>query len=189
MKVWIRVVVATTTFLTVTSCTTRKDIQDDDVAVVSAVIKQLCHQSTGGFSVLSSSSAVVSPIFAPKALDASTRQSLLNRNASSAPLPEVETCPNLRRVDAQEIDRYLERPKNDRPPGYDRWSAFYGRFLNAQGVVRLSLPGYSEQGEVAVVQVSAACGETCGSGFFWVLHRVSGHWQLDFRNSVQGWVS
>jgi hypothetical protein len=176
-------------FLTASSCMVKNDIQRDDTQVLTLVANQLCSQSKQGYYVLSGSSAVVSPTLTPNAFDASARRSLLTRNAQSTSLPFASVCANLKRVNAAEIDHYLERPKNDRPIGYDRWSAFYDRFADAQGVMRLSLPGYSVQGDLAIVEVSAACGETCGSGFFWILRKAAGHWKLDLQSSIQGWTS
>jgi hypothetical protein len=91
----------------------------------------------------------------------------------------------LKRLDARKIDAYLEAPgKGDLE---ERWAAFYKKYPDINGIMTFSLPGYSAQGDVAIVQVSGSCGSLCGNGFFWILRRESGHWRVD--KAVQGWTS
>lgn len=159
----------------------------DDQQVISAVVNRLCDQKGAGYYFLSSSSATVAPYFTPEGVDESARRSLLDRNNNSEPLPVVDVCDGLKRMDQKEIDSYLEtRGKGSLP---ERWMAFYEKFPDAKGVMYLSLPGYSTQGDIAVVQVSGVCGWLCGGGSFWILQRVSGHWQVDKNKTVQGWTS
>lgn len=169
-----------------TSCAPHKD-PDDDFQVIAIVVKQLCQQKTHGYYVLSSATSVVDPFVTSRISKEPGQESLMERNKDSAPLPLVESCASLRIVDKAEIDRYMEIPIESRPMGFDAWSAFYAGFKGAQGLLTLSLPGYSTQRDIAIVQVAGACGELCGNGSFWILRKVSGRWQ--FEKSVQGWIS
>lgn len=174
-------------FLMAVSCATNRGITVEDEQVLSAVVDQLCRYHSNGYDLLSSLSAVVNPNFTPTNMDVSARQSLLDRNRSAASLPEFNTCEGLRRTDAKEIDNYLENPSWGAMR--ERWAAFYKRYVDAKGVMTLSLPGYSKSGDVAIVQVSGACNDLCGSGFFWVLRKVAGRWQVDPHRVIQGWTS
>lgn len=169
-----------------TACMTRTHASNADRDVISAVVRQICKQTMADYIVLSSSTSVVIPVFTPGNMDEPARRSLLERNKVSAALPIVETCEALRLVDRLEIDRYLAASALD---SHDRWAAFYEKFTNAVGVMSLSLPGYSTDGDLAIVQVASACGETCGGGSFWLLRRVSGQWQVEVGKVIPGWQS
>jgi len=67
------------------------------------------------------------------------------------------------------------------------WDGFYQAFPGSSGILSLSLPGYSTNGNLAVVQVAYACGPLCGAGFYWVLEYVHGQWVVKERSSA--WIS
>jgi hypothetical protein len=169
-----------------TACATRLELHNMDRDVISAVVRQMCKQKMSGYVVLSSATATVNPAFTPESLDDSARRSLLERNKVSVALPDIDTCESLRLVDGEEIEHYLGVPGSD---FRDRWVAFYEKFADASGVMSLSLPGYSKEGDIAVVQIASSCGETCGGGSFWVLRKVSGQWSVEFGKVVEGWQS
>lgn len=157
---------------------------DVDRDVVSYIVRQMCIQKTSGYVVLSSATSTVSPTFTPTNIDESARRSLLERNKKSVALPPVDSCKSMRLVNGDEIDRYLELSKLGM---HERWAAFYEKFIDASGVMAISLPGYSTEGDLAVVQIAGSCGETCGGGSFWVLRKISGRWQVDV--VLPGWQS
>lgn len=161
------------------SCATTV-ISGDDQQVISAVIGRLCEQNkSSGYYVLSSSSESVDPAFTPKGFDESARTSLLKRNRGSEVLPLFRSCDDLRRVDQLQLDADLRRATRDGVLAGNQWSAFYAKFPDSKGVIRLSLPDYSDLGDIAIVQVSVTCGDVCGSVFFWVLRRASDRWEVD----------
>ena len=166
-----------TLLMATTSCATTRDTIGEDRQVLSAVVARLCNNRSTGYGLLSSRTGTVDADFVPKTFDDSARQSLLSRNSRSRDLPEVNTCEKLWRTDEREIDSYLENSNYGGLP--ERWIAFYKRFMDAKGVTWLSLPGYSANHDVAVVQVAGACDYLCGSSFFWILKKVSGRWQVD----------
>jgi hypothetical protein len=166
------------------SCTTGTREYDIDRDVLSSIVRQMCKQQISGYVVLSSTTSVVSPTFTPNGIDESARYSLLERNMTSFALPPIDSCKSMRLVVGGEISRYLEVSTLNM---HERWAAFYRKFTDASGVMTISLPGYSAEGDLAVVQVAASCGETCGGGSFWVLRKISGRWQVDV--VVPGWQS
>jgi hypothetical protein len=166
------------------ACTIRKE-PNDDADVLAAVVKQMCPQDNHSYYVLSSMTATVWSSAARRIDDETARQSLIQRNKVATRLPVTESCAGLKLVESAEINSYLEA--NPRPAGYDGWAAFYSRFEGSGGLFMLSLPGYSEKRDMAVVQIASACGETCGDGTFWILRKTSGHWQ--FEKAVHGWIS
>ena len=157
---------------------------DVDQDVVSSVVRTMCEQKTSGYVVLSTATSTVSPAFAPTSIDESARRSLLERNEKPSVLPPVDICRSIRLIDGDEINRYFEQSNLDM---HERWTAFYERFADASGAMNISLPGYSTQGDIAVVQIGTSCGETCGGGSFWVLRRIAGRWQVDV--VLPGWQS
>jgi hypothetical protein len=160
-----------------------------DQEIIAAVIHQLCAQKTTGYLVLSSASSLEFPALTPTKMDESMRRSLLERNKTSVTLPVVKACGTLKFVDATELDNYFGAHGPATIPRGDPWEMFYKKFANASGMMSISLPGYSTDGMLAIVQVAAACGQTCGGGSFWILQRTSGHWRIARDKTVQGWVS
>jgi hypothetical protein len=149
------------------------------------VVAQLCKHKSNGAGLLSSLTAPVSRRFVPPNIDESAQESLFARNQSRIQLPELDTCENLSRTDAREIDNYLENRSLGGMP--ERWMAFYKKYPDVEGITWLSMPGYSADGDQAIVQVSGACNYLCGNGFFWILRKKAEQWQIE--RSIEGWSS
>jgi hypothetical protein len=121
----------------------------------------------------------------PTDIDESAQESLFARNQERIQLPKLDTCDNLNRTDAREIDKYLENRSLGGMP--ERWMAFYKKYPNVESITWLSVPGYSADGNLAIVQVSGACDSLCGNGFFWILRKTTEQWQIE--RSIEGWSS
>lgn len=176
------IVLAVMSLLTACATTTRE--YDTDRDVISAVVRQMCKQPVAEYVVLASATSIVNPAFTPSSIEESARRSLLERNKNPVALPVVHTCKFIRLVDREELDRYFEISDT-----HEQWLAFYSKFSNASGIMSFSLPGYSTQGDLAVVQIASSCGETCGGGSFWVLRKVSGRWEVEVGKVIPGWQS
>lgn len=163
-----------------TSCAPLKPDVNEDEHVVRTVISRLCGEaSKENYYVLSSSSDPVDTLFLPSSIDDGVRRSLVDRNSYSQTLPAIEICSDiLRRVDQARLTSEIQAAMQNSPRRTNQWSAFYAKFPNAKGIVRLSLPGYSASGVTAVVQVSIACGDLCKSVSYWVLERAADRWKV-----------
>lgn len=177
-------------FLSVTACSTTQNRLsfNEDKDVIGAVFAQLCNQSKrDGYYFVPLETSIVDPSFAPNDIEISMRQSLIDRNRTHAPLPNVDACDGLRRIDAKELDSYLGDSRKEGVP--ERWMEFYEKNEGLEGVLSLSLPGYSSQGDLAIVQVSSSCGWLCGGGSFWLVKKASGKWRVDTSKKIPGWQS
>ena len=67
------------------------------------------------------------------------------------------------------------------------WEGFYATYPNSRGYMVLSLPGYSRDGDTAVIYVASAAGLYAGSGFVHVLKREGDHWRVIESNTA--WIS
>jgi hypothetical protein len=142
-------------------------------------------EKEGRYYVLSGNSAFVDQ---PGALmfDRDAIESLRLRNQSSRTLPVFEACQGYRSAAQSDIDNSMGLLP--RPPGIlksDVWSGFYKSFPGAKGIIYLSFPGYSKDGESAIVQVASACESFCGHGFYKVLRKLEGKWVLE--KSIPAW--
>ena len=158
---------------------------DDDRAVLQATLAALCAQS-GPFDVLSNSAAQL-PLGAggEQQLNGEALGDMRQRNAASSHLPADLGCPAVHPADEEAIAAALRPPAASGRPG--GWDGFYASFAGARGLIRLSLPGYSKAGDVAVVYMSSACRGFCGAGFYYELHRVKGAWSITRRSNA--WVT
>lgn len=96
----------------------------------------------------------------------------------------VVACEGLRRIDAKELNSSLGGSRKEGLP--ERWAEFYEKHEGLKGVMSLSLPGYSSKYDLAVVQISSACGWLCGGDSFWIAKKVSGKWQVDIDTRIPG---
>jgi hypothetical protein len=183
MKSRFEILVALSFFIS--SCATTKIDQDDDRRVISVVVGKICSNEQPGTFFLSSATAAVSTTFLLNDLNETARQSLIERNKISSKLPNIYTCEKLKYLDEEKANTYFE--KSGKGDIYERWAAFYESNPKINGVMYLSLPGYSLQRDVAIVQVVGSCGPTCGNGAFWILRKESEHWRIE--KTLQGWQS
>jgi hypothetical protein len=163
--------------------------RNEDSAVLRVVLISLC-KAKNGYVLLSSSTA------APRAEDdmgdadeSGAFSDLKRRNGSAALLPEVLACKGAKLIRDQEIQRFFDQESNlaNKVSLDEAWKKFYESFPGATGWTSVSLPGYSPDGEIAVVYMAHYCGTLCGGGSYVYLRRVKDKWEVlvDF----PGWVS
>ena len=170
-----------------------QDFSEDD-AVLSAVLRKACSNS-GQKVVLSSTPADPADDSVERTgLYLEARAAMLRRSpkyfgesehvqGDSIRLPN--NCPGLMLASDAEIDSALSG--EIRGPTYQDWGSFKARFPGATAVLRVSLPGYSRDGNYAVVYSSASCGRLCGSGFSITLRRTRDGWVIV--DSTTAWIS
>jgi hypothetical protein len=157
-------------------------VAETDAAVLSAVVKDRClyvsEHNDGKVLILSTQAASIQADYFPEMFDKAAVRSLISRNKGKHKLPRITLCEAFKLVSERKLDAIFAK---------SWWKGFYHAFPNASGIFRLSLPGYSADGKLALVQVSGSCGGLCGSGFYWVLRYVHGSWIVVKRNPA--WVS
>jgi hypothetical protein len=57
------------------------------------------------------------------------------------------------------------------------WEAFYQRYPDSGGIIRMSAVGFNRQKTLAIVFTGSACNNLCGSGSFHLLKKRDGKWK------------
>jgi hypothetical protein len=150
----------------------------DDVAILTTIAGELC--TKGGYAILGSiSHSWPSGFVEHFDMDADLKRSLIDRNPHGTPLPDADYhC--LRMVDTHDIYKVFTSEG-------DGWVLFRKKYSPARSTVGLTLPGYSADGNLAVVIVSSQCDWLCGGGELWELKRQGDHWLFTRRTNI--WVS
>lgn len=146
-----------------------------DIAVLSVIIQHECtaaashHQlryevvPNASASIVGADELMRAP---PKRLSASAIRSLVRRNKVSLSLQGLPECSAVKIVSAAPLTPF---------PG---WKQFYKLYPRAWSKDTLSLPGYSADGDVAIVQEINSAGPMAGLGWFVVLRKVQRKWVI-----------
>jgi len=160
----------------------------EDSAVLSTIMQNRCNYAAaapdGDREVLAAESRAIEEDHFPDGLDAGAVKSLQLRNKTSSNLPVVNLCPTYLLYSKEEIDTAIAHQAQK---ARDWWDLFHQAFPSTHGITYLSLPGYSQDGQHALVLVSGGCGRLCGSGHYWALRKVNGQWRVE--QSLPAWVS
>jgi hypothetical protein len=100
------------------------------------------------------------------------------RNQSRVAVPAPLDLPvPVELLSEAELDSlYSSIPQDERDSQFD----FLRRHLSgAPGVVSLSRPGFTAEGDIALILVKLACGSRCGTVWFAVLRGRGGEWQVE----------
>lgn len=163
--------------------------QREDATVLRAALHLQC-QAEDGYVLLSSTTV------APRETDdmgeadeSGAFEDLKRRNGSTASLPESLACKGARLHREQEILRFFDQESmSDGKVSLDEaWKKLFESFPGATGWTSVSLPGYSPDGDIAVVYVAHHCGSLCGQGTYVYLRRANSQWKVLIRFPV--WVS
>jgi hypothetical protein len=153
--------------------------QSEDSSVLSAVTHKICDlakaNSTSGYDVLPNTNEGATTDVWPGSLDQHAAHSLAERNSTTQSLPSMYLCSSIRLVPAAWLQNFRG------------WAWFHAAFPGSASVLRLSLPGYSRNGDRAVVLVSTTSGALASGGFYWVLQKVHDKWVVV--KQLPAWVS
>lgn len=58
------------------------------------------------------------------------------------------------------------------------WKAFFAAFPGAKGIITVSRPGISADGQNAVLRIGMGCGGRCGAWGYALLRRTGEHWHV-----------
>jgi len=168
---------------------TAEKFQREDAAVLRAALNSRC-QTKDGYVLLSSTT--VAPGEADEmgeADESGAFSDLKRRNGSAASLPESLACNGARLHREQEIQRFFVRDSMSvsKESLDEAWKKLFEAFPGATGWTSVSIPGYSPEGDIAVVYVAYHCGALCGHGSYVYLRRANDQWKVLVRSPV--WVS
>ena len=159
----------------------------DDAAILKAALENLCQ---GNYLVIDSTSIQPARIEQDRlqSIPAAGLEDLRTRNRNTAVLSLADLCPGAHLASHSEIEKAFDAPAPAEPTDLDwRWKAFAKTYPGVASLVRLSLPGYSSRGKVAVVYLEAGRGSTAGEGWYVLLKKTAGKWRVVSRESV--WVA
>lgn len=166
-----------------------KSSEREDAAVLRAALNSQC-QSKEGYVLLSSTTVAPREDDDMGEVDESGAfADLKRRNGSSISLPESLACKGARLHREQEIRRFFDQDSMPagKAPLDEGWKKLFEAFPGATGWTSVSLPGYSPDGDVAVVYVAHHCGSLCGQGMYVYLRRANDQWKVLVR--FPAWVS
>ena len=98
--------------------------------------------------------------------------------SSCALKPEYGDAMHYKLISKEELDKAFHE---------GGWSDFYKKYPDAGGVWTFSRPGYNSARNEAVLSVSHACGELCGTGHLYFLTKRDGQWKV--QNRLMLWIS
>jgi hypothetical protein len=94
---------------------------------------------------------------------------LRSRNSGSVPLPKGLECPPFKVVPRADLSSWLQQ-------GGD-WKTFRRLYPGLDEIREVSLPGYNQAHDRALVEVVVSCGDNCGGNQqFFAFHKVNGKW-------------
>lgn len=102
-------------------------------------------------------------------IDSEFRASFESRNAAPVSIRDLVRRDDVKWAEAAELSAIFAR-------GF--WREFNQVYPEASGLLRVSLPGYSPNGEAAVIYVEFACAGLCGSGQLYVVGLKGREWTV-----------
>jgi hypothetical protein len=156
-------------------------VDDVDVAVLKAVLNAQRHISDDGFLVLSSTTEAPGPnADIGDADNSGAVDDLKHRAQIKTELPASLATGDVHLLNDREIQQALKdaRPSTKASSIHKGWESFYSAFPGSAGLMKISLPGYTATGDIAVVYTSFRCGALCGTGQYFYLRKVGGSWQI-----------
>ena len=109
-------------------------------------------------------------------IDQGAAKSLVSRNQNSPVLPAFPLCSAVALASPEDISIAKRRMQSVGCPG-DNCEPQGAS--DRKGILYLSVPGYSNNAELAVVEVSYLCGSVCGWSGLMVFRRANGEWIFD----------
>jgi hypothetical protein len=164
-------------------------LEREDAAVLRAALSSQC-QAEDGYVLLSSTTVAPRGSDDLESIDESGAfADLKRRSGSAASLPESLECKGVRLHREQEIQRIFDGQSMAAGKASldEAWKKLYESYPGATGWTSVSLPGYSPDGEIAVVYVAHHCGSLCGQGLYVYMRRAKDQWKPLIRFPV--WVS
>jgi hypothetical protein len=173
---------------------TQAVIDPDDVVVLRAALNPACKNPKSGLSLLRSEAEGPLPSSSSQNepdLDHEAFISLGERATHLSLLPSELICSKLKRVSISEVEAASKtQPSEKRKSGAFHDPCFapvQKRFPGVSSVISLSLPGYNNSHDIAVVYLTNWCGCLCAGGWYVQLRRHGSDWVIDKQINV--WVS
>ena len=179
-----RITVLTAVVLVAVSAIAAGDSSDDDAAVLKAVLARDCE---GQYLLVEAESArpFGSDSRIIRRIPRSTRESFKSRNQVSQHLPLRDVCLGASVVSRLEVEAAFKPPEDSRAWDLDSgWRTLFQSFPGSTSLVSMSFPGYSNDGDVAVVYLSIGRGSLAGNGSLVVLKRKHRQWLVVARKSL-----
>jgi len=151
-----------------------------DKSGLSAVAEGVCQTMRSGYEILNqeASPGVFGNSEPPEGIDLEAFGAAVYRSTGGTKLPPGIGCSKLKLTSNRAIKQAL---------GKNFWPGFRAAFPGARGLATFSLPGYSEDGSIAIVIVEMSCDTRCGGGEVWELHKSEEGWSVT--KKIPAWIS
>jgi hypothetical protein len=170
----------------VTADAASKDLMERDISVLTVVLQQrACQREDQKYQIVSDRPARATTTSVPQAWHSSAalNQELARRSKESTRWTHVDICSAVKIVEGSRIEAILAGD-NRIPVG---WDSFESAFPGAAGLIEVSLPAFTSDGNRAVVYLDTKCGVLCGAGFYIELKRTDEGWQVTQLETA--WIS
>lgn len=170
---------AVITVLSVPAGAEQGPLSPDDAIVLRAVFDLwgACKAHPKGVEVVVTSPIAPDPFggHLPQSLS-TVEQDAKRRFQAGTALPRL-ACPGVRWESYDDVKAALNDRTREPDFAHWGWEGFYARFPKSTGVTYLSVPGYSEDGRIALVYLSNSAGLMAGSSWWLEFKKVSGRWR------------
>jgi hypothetical protein len=156
-------------------------VNGEDAVVLRAVLDAICRGDGKSYFVISDHSLSSKDFESTLERGRPEYSNVLRRNEIASHLPPIATCPSIRIVSETNIEAAFSRKipaaaqRSFQHPG---WEGFYSTYPKANGLMRLSWPGYSSDRRRAVVIGSSQAESLIGFGFLYTLEKIDSTWRV-----------
>jgi hypothetical protein len=157
----------------------------DDVAVYDAALAHLAleeaqrnHSSLRKYLIFDETTVVLARDIgvAGRNVPQQLIEELLEKNTIPQSIANY-SVPNPHQLSSAKMLGPILKPVPARGHGYD-FDALHARFRDVDGVLELSVPAYSRDGNTALLYFWTGCGMLCATGYLCLLEKSSGQWHV-----------
>lgn len=170
----------------VSACASHSTNSDYDRQIVDRVLRMVAEENRCNVCLVQRASESYRPWLAPTPAERKLRELELSRgiltnyskrNRLSVPISAVNTLP-FRSVDQAEVKKFFAAGAQE---GWRRLSLAYGKRV---GLIAMSLPAYSDTGDIAVITYSYDEGPLDGQTDYVILTCQQGVWKISERRHL-----
>jgi hypothetical protein len=163
--------------LAVSANALRGGFSSEDAAVLKAALEETCHDQK---ILIQGDAAEVSELGAgrPRGISREVWKNLVQRNHRAETLPLGDICAGAIVVSKPEVETAFAVPPDSGPASLDSgWRRLFKAFPGSTALVRMSLPGYSNRGDLAAVYLVVGSGSLRGAAHYILLRKGNNRWR------------
>jgi hypothetical protein len=153
---------------------------NDNDLVISSALKKYCTDSKK--TILQNNSVTIEKENLKSTSATLNAEALIDLSVQNVSSKKINfNCSQLIVLDEAEIDlAFKNKPKNKYPRYLnERWGGFFEKYSGSSGIVKISLPGYSNDRKYAIIFIASSCGPLCGQSNLIQLKNIEGAWVFE----------